>query len=110
MWTSSSVSDWLGLRARAAPSENSTVPAPANMCHAPNYATPKAGECQPGIIIPIWAPSDVSGLSPGQRALRGCIFAVAIIYCFWGISVAADKYMDAIDYICGRSVQSNRRQ
>ena len=65
-----------------------------------------AGECQPGIIIPIWPPSNVSELHAGQRALRGLIYAVAIVYCFWGISVAADKYMDAIDYICQRSEHS----
>lgn len=56
----------------------------------------EAGQCQPGIILPIWYPEDPS---MGDKIARVIVYFVAMIYMFLGVSIIADRFMAAIEVI-----------
>ncbi|EFX80619.1 hypothetical protein DAPPUDRAFT_50984 [Daphnia pulex] len=55
------------------------------------------GQCQDGLIIPMWRP--YTNLSLGDRVARGLVYFIAMCYLFVGVSIVADRFMGAIETI-----------
>ncbi|XP_017847893.1 sodium/calcium exchanger 1 isoform X1 [Drosophila busckii] len=53
--------------------------------------------CSDGLILPLWMPQ--RHLSAGDRALRGFIYFLLMIYLFVGVSIISDRFMAAIEAI-----------
>ena len=65
-----------------------------------NATNPEAledGQCQDGLLIPMWRPFD--NLSMGDRVARGLVYFIAMCYLFVGVSIVADRFMGAIEVI-----------
>ena len=59
-----------------------------------------AGECQPGLILPLWTPT--GNLSVGDKAARAAVYFISMIYMFLGVSIIADRFMAAIEVITSK--------
>lgn len=53
--------------------------------------------CSPGLVLPLWMPQ--KHLSMGDRALRGLVYFLLMIYLFVGVSIISDRFMGAIEAI-----------
>ncbi|XP_053545067.1 sodium/calcium exchanger 2 isoform X2 [Bombina bombina] len=54
------------------------------------------GECQPGILLPVWLPHNPS---MGDKVARAVVYFVAMLYLFLGVSIIADRFMASIEVI-----------
>ncbi|VDL92585.1 unnamed protein product [Schistocephalus solidus] len=54
-------------------------------------------ECKPGLLLPVWKP--VNNTSAGDKAARSIVYFFALLYCFLGVSIIADRFMAAIEVI-----------
>ncbi|KAL7727163.1 hypothetical protein ACLKA6_013915 [Drosophila palustris] len=57
----------------------------------------EAKTCSPGLVLPLWMPQ--RHLSMGDRALRGLVYFLLMIYLFVGVSIISDRFMGAIEAI-----------
>ncbi|KAM4642691.1 sodium/calcium exchanger 2 [Discoglossus pictus] len=57
---------------------------------------PAPGECQPGILLPVWRPHNPS---MGDKVARAVVYFVAMLYLFLGVSIIADRFMASIEVI-----------
>ena len=55
------------------------------------------GNCQPGLIIPVWEPQE--DLSSGDRVARAIVYFVGMVYLFIGVSIVSDRFMGSIEMI-----------
>lgn len=53
--------------------------------------------CQDGLILPAWSPK--YDLDRETRLLRGTVYLFGLFYVFLGVSIVADKFMNAIEKI-----------
>uniref|UniRef100_A0A5S6R3W4 Calx-beta domain-containing protein n=1 Tax=Trichuris muris TaxID=70415 RepID=A0A5S6R3W4_TRIMR len=53
--------------------------------------------CREGLLLPLWKPTEQLCLA--DRILRGLIYLLALTYMFLGVSIAADRFMGAIEVI-----------
>lgn len=56
-----------------------------------------AKPCRPGVLIPIWQPQ--TGISGSTKFFRACVYLIAMLYLFFGVSIVADRFMAAIEVI-----------
>ncbi|XP_066438074.1 sodium/calcium exchanger 2 isoform X2 [Eleutherodactylus coqui] len=54
------------------------------------------GQCQPGVLLPVWSPHNPS---TGDKAARAVVYFVAMLYLFLGVSIIADRFMASIEVI-----------
>ncbi|KRX83659.1 Sodium/calcium exchanger 3, partial [Trichinella pseudospiralis] len=54
--------------------------------------------CKEGLLIPLWQPS-VEQTSMVVRVGRALVYLCALVYMFLGVSIAADRFMAAIEVI-----------
>ncbi|KHJ43510.1 sodium/calcium exchanger 1 [Trichuris suis] len=64
---------------------------------AANCTNTLENNCRDGLLLPLWNPKDQLCLS--DRILRGIAYMLALIYMFLGVSIAADRFMGAIEVI-----------
>ncbi|XP_034484325.1 sodium/calcium exchanger 1 isoform X2 [Drosophila innubila] len=57
----------------------------------------EAKTCSPGLVLPLWMPQ--KHLSMGDRAMRGLVYFLLMIYLFVGVSIISDRFMGAIEAI-----------
>lgn len=53
--------------------------------------------CSPGLVLPLWMPQ--KNISIGDRALRGLVYFLFMVYLFVGVSIISDRFMGAIEAI-----------
>ncbi|XP_069602699.1 sodium/calcium exchanger 2-like isoform X1 [Ranitomeya imitator] len=61
-----------------------------------NCTASPVGQCQPGILLPVWSPHNPS---TGDKAARAVVYFVAMLYLFLGVSIIADRFMASIEVI-----------
>lgn len=72
--------------------------AEAQEAAAANSSSPGiVSRCQPGLLLPVWMPSE--NLSIGDRVARGLVYFFAMLYLFIGVSIISDRFMAAIEVI-----------
>lgn len=81
----------------AVPSDGPTV---LQVSHANATSEKKDGQCQDGLLIPMWRPYE--NLSTGDRVARGLVYFIAMCYLFVGVSIVADRFMGAIEVITSK--------
>ncbi|CAG7822333.1 unnamed protein product [Allacma fusca] len=59
-----------------------------------------AEKCEPGLILPVWEPQ--SDLRMQDRAARGIVYFLAMLYMFVGVSIISDRFMAAIETITSK--------
>lgn len=64
--------------------------------------------CQPGLMLPVWLPQD--HLTPGDRASRGSVYFMFMIYMFIGVSIVSDRFMAAIEVITSKEKEVHVRK
>lgn len=65
---------------------------------APANDTPsESTTCSPGLVLPLWMPQ--KNISVGDRALRGLVYFLLMVYLFVGVSIISDRFMGAIEAI-----------
>lgn len=55
------------------------------------------GTCAPGLVLPLWMPQ--INISIGDRAIRGLVYFLFMVYLFVGVSIISDRFMGAIEAI-----------
>lgn len=58
------------------------------------------GQCKPGVILPVWLPQ--GNLSTADKAARACVYFLAMVFMFLGVSIIADRFMAAIEVITSK--------
>lgn len=53
--------------------------------------------CEPGLMIPLWTPTDNLGLA--DIIIRGFVYFFLLLYLFIGVSIISDRFMAAIEVI-----------
>ncbi|KAH8419201.1 hypothetical protein KR222_010548, partial [Zaprionus bogoriensis] len=53
--------------------------------------------CGEGLLLPLWLPQ--SNLTIGDRAVRGFVYFLLMVYLFVGVSIISDRFMGAIEAI-----------
>lgn len=56
--------------------------------------------CEPGLIIPLWSPSD--NLNLFDLIFRGVVYFFLLLYLFIGVSIISDRFMAAIEVITSK--------
>ncbi|XP_060744250.1 sodium/calcium exchanger 2-like isoform X2 [Tachysurus vachellii] len=56
----------------------------------------EAVKCQPGIVLPVWKPTDPE---LGEKIARAVIYFASLMYMFLGVSIIADRFMASIEVI-----------
>ncbi|XP_030371111.1 sodium/calcium exchanger 3 isoform X2 [Scaptodrosophila lebanonensis] len=54
-------------------------------------------ECSQGLVLPLWMPQ--KNITWGDRAIRGFVYFILMIYLFVGVSIISDRFMAAIEAI-----------
>lgn len=62
---------------------------------------PSAKPCAPGVIIPVWQPSE--NLSECKIWFRAIVYLIALAYLFFGVSIVADRFMASIEVITSQT-------
>ncbi|VDN11537.1 unnamed protein product [Dibothriocephalus latus] len=57
-------------------------------------------ECKPGLLLPVWKPVNATFI--GDKAARSIVYFLALLYCFLGVSIIADRFMAAIEVITSK--------
>ncbi|XP_014250497.1 sodium/calcium exchanger 1 isoform X2 [Cimex lectularius] len=57
----------------------------------------ETGQCQEGLIVPLWEPT--TNLTTSDRIFRGSVYFFALMYLFLGVSIISDRFMSAIEVI-----------
>ncbi|KRZ28841.1 Sodium/calcium exchanger 3 [Trichinella pseudospiralis] len=68
------------------------------MAEASNCSSTTQSLCKEGLLIPLWQPS-VEQTSMVVRVGRALVYLCALVYMFLGVSIAADRFMAAIEVI-----------
>ncbi|XP_032289785.1 sodium/calcium exchanger Calx isoform X3 [Drosophila virilis] len=55
------------------------------------------GTCSEGLVLPLWMPQ--SPITSGDRAIRGFVYFMLMIYLFVGVSIISDRFMASIEAI-----------
>ncbi|CAJ90511.1 Calx-beta domain-containing protein [Caenorhabditis elegans] len=63
----------------------------------PEPACAPAKPCSPGVIVPVWQPSE--NLSECKIWFRAIVYLIALAYLFFGVSIVADRFMASIEVI-----------
>ena len=58
------------------------------------------GQCKPGVILPVWLPQ--GNLSAADKAARACVYFLAMVFMFLGVSIIADRFMASIEVITSK--------
>ncbi|CAB0012741.1 unnamed protein product [Nesidiocoris tenuis] len=75
----------------------SSSPAFLNESVAAESSSGELAVCVDGLVIKAWEP--VTGLTVGDRVLRGSVYFAALLYLFLGVSIISDRFMQAIEVI-----------
>ncbi|CAI5450514.1 unnamed protein product [Caenorhabditis angaria] len=60
-----------------------------------------AKPCKPGVILPVWQPSE--NLSECKIYFRAIVYLIALAYFFFGVSIVADRFMASIEVITSQT-------
>ncbi|KAI3386889.1 hypothetical protein SNEBB_004533 [Seison nebaliae] len=60
--------------------------------------------CKDGILLPRWKPNDVS---TGMIVLRAVVYFLCLSYCFVGIAIISDRFMESIEVITSKEKHIN---
>ncbi|KRG02343.1 uncharacterized protein Dmoj_GI10756, isoform F [Drosophila mojavensis] len=55
------------------------------------------GTCSEGLVLPLWMPQ--RKISIGDRAIRGFVYFMLMVYLFVGVSIISDRFMASIEAI-----------
>uniref|UniRef100_F6V1Q0 Calx-beta domain-containing protein n=2 Tax=Ciona intestinalis TaxID=7719 RepID=F6V1Q0_CIOIN len=58
--------------------------------------------CQPGVILPLWPPAEITHITTADTVGRAIVYLVALIYLFLGVSIIADRFMASIEVITSK--------
>ncbi|XP_032596185.1 sodium/calcium exchanger 3 isoform X3 [Drosophila grimshawi] len=53
--------------------------------------------CSEGLVLPLWMPQ--KNISLGDRAIRGFVYFLLLVYLFVGVSIISDRFMASIEAI-----------
>lgn len=70
------------------------------MTDALEHVNPDGANCQEGLLLPVWLPQD--HLTVGDRAARGTVYFLVLIYLFIGVSIVSDRFMASIEVITSK--------
>ncbi|CAB3396772.1 unnamed protein product [Caenorhabditis bovis] len=68
---------------------------------SPQETCSKAKPCQPGVVLPVWQPSE--NISECKVWFRAIVYLVALAYMFFGVSIVADRFMASIEVITSQT-------
>ncbi|XP_078490149.1 sodium/calcium exchanger 3 isoform X1 [Ciona intestinalis] len=69
-------------------------------CHPNKTAKPRI--CQPGVMLPLWPPAQITQITTADTVGRAIVYLVALIYLFLGVSIIADRFMASIEVITSK--------
>lgn len=88
----------VAVDARPQPTTTSAVTATTSFSNFSDAdECPGASVCKEGVIIPMWMPQE--GITTGDRFGRGAVYLLAMFYCFVGVAIIADRFMDSIEVV-----------
>lgn len=62
-----------------------------------NDTPTESPSCSPGLVLPLWMPQ--KNITVGDRAVRGLVYFLLMVYLFVGVSIISDRFMGAIEAI-----------